>query len=498
MALQSGNRFHWYWMLPFVFLFTFCGSDSDPENGNGENGLITEITLSIDRNITHQTIDGFGFFGARSVWWDGNHDNLYSDEWARKIIEDLGVTIWRNEYYPPETANSPQDADWEKQRPVLEGLARVAEEAGVDLKMIFSVWSPPEDMKIAISSDGSHLPGAAGKDRYIDQPHPGGTKEGGTLNPEMYTDFGNWLADGIALYEELGIDIYAISPQNEPLFEQFYNSCFYRTDWFAEMLRESMPVVKERYPDVKIFASENMLGMEGGSDRNWFYHTEMMKNPETLDQLDIWAVHGYLDGVNPTESSTAARNWQNHYLDFAEPTGKPVWMTETSGYHDHWLTDGSQLGALDLGLAIHAALHHGNISAWVWWQGSDAGTISEFNLMQGEETSKRYYVSKHFYRFIRPGAERLQLDYDDNEGVFATAYYHSEMDAFTIVAINTNAEPVSLNLDGENIPAGFEMVVSSASRNAVNEGMVSVSEIELPAQSIVTLVNGNVYESIAD
>lgn len=479
-------------VIPLAASCKSTGTDNHQDENGDESNV---VTVSIDKNITYQVIDGFGLFGARSVWWDGNRNNLFSEEWARMIIEDLGVTIWRNEYYPPQTPISPQDADWEKQRPVVEGLARAAGEAGEDLKMIFSVWSPPDEMKIAISESGNHLPGPGGKTREVDVPHPGGTKWGGTLNPEMFEDFGNWLADGVALYEELGIDLYAISPQNEPLFEQFYNSCFYRTDWFAEMLEHSIPVVKNRYPDVKIFASENMLGMEGGTDRQWFYHTELMKHENALDQIDIWAIHGYLDGVHPTVSSTAARNWRNHYTEFSKPTGKPVWMTETSGYHDHWLTVNGQAGALDLGLAIHAALHHGNVSAWLWWQGSDAGTLNEYNLMQTETNpGKRYYVSRQYYRYIRPGAERIKAEYNNSDGVFATAYYHEEMETFTIVAINTNTEPVKLQIEGSNLPESYKMIVTNSQLNASDEREVLLSEIEIPAISIVTLVHGDAFK----
>ena len=314
----------------------------------------------------------------------------------------------------------------------------------------------------------------------------------------MYEEFGHWLADGIALYEELGIDIYAISPQNEPLFEQFYNSCFYRVDWYAEMLEQSMPVVRERYPDVKVFGSENMLEMEGLDDRRWFYHYHLMnRNPAALDELDIWSVHGYSDGVAPTETARASAAWRNHYEDYAEPSGKPTWMTETSGFEDRWLSETNQPGALDLGLAIHAALNFGNISAWVWWQGSQLNELGRYNLMQGEANpGKRYHVSKQFFRYIRPGAERVGLQYNDNDGVFATAYQHNEMDTFTIVAINTNSEPVKIILEGGQLPSQFDQYVTTAGLNTGKTEGVNADEITLPALSIVTLVHGNVYEHL--
>lgn len=479
------------YLLWLIFLLACNGSNgiSDPEQeeGNENQPPEKEVTFSIDRNITYQTIDGFGFFGARDVWWTGNEGNLITEEWAQMIIEDLGVTIWRNEYYPPEEPGSTQDADWEKQKPVVEGIAAAAENAGVDLKMIFTVWSPPADMKIAYTDPEDWTD----RERIPDEPHPDGTKEGGTLDPEKYEEFGNWLADGIQLYKEIGIDLYAISPQNEPFFEQFFNSCFYKPDWYAEMLEAAIPVVKERYPDVKIFGAEGMVSMEA---QPWFHHTELMQpdNEIARDQLDIWAVHGYSDGVNP---AGAADDWTTNYEEYVEPTGKPIWMTETSGYFDHWESSGDSAGAMDLGLNIHAALKSGNVSAWVWWQGSEIGDINEYNLMDGEANpSKRYYVSKQFYRYIRPGAQRVELTFEEAEGVVGTAYHHPEMDAFTIVAINRSGEEVKLNLEGENLPGSYDTYTTSSTNNSVEDSNADSSNITLPASSIVTLVNGDVFE----
>ena len=476
--------------LPLILLFFFaCNSGSKVSDPDEEEPQPTqqEITFTIDRNITYQTIEGFGFFGARDVWWTGDEENLITEEWARMIIEDLGITIWRNEYYPPEVPGSTQDANWQKQKPVVEGIAAAAANAGVDLKMIFTVWSPPASMKIAYTDPENWTD----RERLPEEPHPGGTKEGGTLDPAKYEEFGNWLADGIQIYEDLGIELYAISPQNEPFFEQFFNSCFYKPEWYAEMLENAIPVVKERYPNVKIFGAEGMVSMEA---QPWFHHTELMEagNESARNQLDIWAVHGYSDGVNPTG---AAEDWSINYEEYVQPTGKPIWMTETSGYFDHWESSGGSAGAMDLALNIHAALKYGHVSAWVWWQGSEIGDINEYNLMDGEgNPSKRYYVSKQFYRFIRPGAERIELTYPDSDNVVGTAYYHPEMDVFTVVAINNSGDEVKLTLEGENLPERFDVYTTTKTQNSVLESDVDSSDIVLSPSSIVTLVNGNVFE----
>src|SRR6185436_12707980 len=94
------------------------------------------------------------------------------------------------------------------------------------------------------------------------------------------------------------------------------------------------------------------------------------------------------------------------------------WMTETSGYVDAWEGGKNSKGedapgAFDLAQAIYAALCYGKVSAWVWWQGSESGGMSEFSLMQGTRVGKRYHASKHFYRFLRPGARLVRASSDD-------------------------------------------------------------------------------------
>ena len=55
--------------------------------------------------------------------------------------------------------------------------------------------------------------------------------------------------------------------------------------------------------------------------------------------------------------------------------------------------------------------NNGNVAGWVWWQGSEnpgsTGGVGEFALMNGLNKGKKYYVSKQFYRYIRPGAVRV-------------------------------------------------------------------------------------------
>lgn len=478
--------------MALLFSFGCNGKKETPPVNPPPPDVSKVVNISIDRSQKKQLIEGFGFFGAQAVWWDGNTANLYSDAWARKVIDDLGMSIWRNEYIPPATDQQPQDADWNKQRPVVEGLNRIAKEYNVPLKFIFSIWSPPAHLKCALDANNKPLSGT---------PHPQGTKNGGTLDPAKYTDFADWIKAGIKLYKDIGVDIYAFSPQNEPLFKQFFNSCYYQpinepVGGYTNMLKQVIPLVKAVYPNVKVFGSENMLGMEGGKDRQWFYNANLMKDPQAIQQIDLLSVHGYQDGVTPTASSQLANLWKTTVNEHMVPTGKPYWMTETSGYFDTWQGRDGKPGAFSLAQDIFSALHHGNVSAWVWWQGSDLRGIDEYALMNGVVTGKKYAISKHYYRFIRPGARRVAVNFNESEGVFAAAFEHVGMSATTIVIINVNREKVKLNLSGAGLPNSYEMFVTTetSNDNCRLTGTVSDAAIVLPAQSVVTLVNGRYKE----
>jgi len=444
-------------------------------------GASANYDVTINSSVHNQTIDGFGFFGAQNNWWSSS-SSLWSDAWGDQVISDLGITIWRNEYYPPSDSLNTQDADWNKQRPVVQGLKRKADQYGVNLKFIYTVWSPPASLKVRVTSNV----------REIGVPHPFGTKQGGALDPTRYGEYAAWLGTGIENYRALGIEPYAISPQNEPFFVQSFNSCWYKQEWYPEMLIGAMSIFKANYPGVRVFGSEGMLEMEAADNNwQWFYHKQILDNAQARANVDILAVHGYSDGVAPTSGSTLGHLWQSHKQHFADPMGKKQWMTETSGYVDAWI---GTPGAFALGLDIMSALNNGNVAGWVWWQGSEnpgsTAGVGEFALMNGLNKGKKYYVSKQFYRYIRPGAVRVGAT-STNGNVFVSAFEHAGAGTHTIVLANASTSAQSVTVGGAGLPASFTIYRTSASENAVNAGEFATgTTLSLPARSITTLQAG--------
>lgn len=447
---------------------------------------LPKVSIVVDKTIRFQIIEGFGFFGAYDVWW-ANPDRMWNDSWGDMVISDLGITIWRNEIYPSSAPGAPQDADWIKQKPVVEGLKAKADKYGVDLKFIGSVWSPPADMKWECSFSWAGDPNATR------DPGTVSTKNGGTLDPNKYNEYADYLKSHIQLYKNSGVDLYAISLQNEPMFREPYNSCMYTSGWYNDLLKGVVPGIKSSFPDVKIFGSENMLEMEGKEENyKWFYHYGIKSDVEASANIDILAVHGYSDGVAATSGSELAKMWTNHREQFSAPLNKEAWMTETSGYKDTWEKSGDKPGAFNLAMDILSGLYYGNMNAWVWWQGSQE-TMDEYSLMSGTRTGKKYAVSKHFYRYIRPGAVRVKSQSDDPE-VFVTAFEHTAKGTFTLVIINSGNSGKSVTLSSEGIPVTYKMYRT----NSESEACTYIKEVstgtegsfELPAKSIITLQAG--------
>lgn len=465
----------------------------------------TGISLTVNKANLKQTIDGFGFFGPRDNWWSSSDPSyFYTDAWLNLVLNDLGITMWRNEIYPhnPPSQNTTanQDANWDKQKPFVQALKAKADALGVDLKILLTVWTPPGAFKWQSSftwaGDENATRGPTDQGDYYSE------KNGGTLNPNKYNAFATWLTQAVQMYKDAGVTPYAISPQNEPLFVESYNSCTYTTYWYRDMIKAVIPQVKSAHPGLKVFGSENMLELEG-ADINYpyFYHNTLKNDATAMGLIDRISVHGYSNGVNPSSGSNLAQYWTNHKTQFSAPFNKPDWMTETSGYADTWESSGGKPGAINLALDMHAALFYGDLAGWLWWTGSSSpgstGAIGEFELMHGTTVGKKYYASKQFYRYIRPGARRMETSSPDSN-IYLTAYYHAGNNTHTIVLINTASTSKIISISGSNLPATYDMYVTSASQNNQLTANVSANGITLPARSVVTLqAGGTPLQSLA-
>jgi O-glycosyl hydrolase len=410
---------------------------------------VGSVKISVNKNTTYQTIDGFGAHGAMDVWWENGP--FYNQAFLDRIIDDLGLTIIRNEYYPP----GDNQCNLAKQAPYLQAMKQKAAASGEPLKFIATFWTPPAAFK-----DNNSI------------------KEGGRLLPDNYAALGKYAVSAIAAYKDIGIDLYALSLQNEPNFKEPYNSCVYNRGEYRDMLKAAGPVIKTSFPNVKLFGAEHMVWALEWPDIS--YEGAIIKDPDAVKQMDIWACHGYgNDGKTPSASSKESHQWMAACKNLAG-TGKPLWMTETSGYKENWKD------AMQLAQSIYAALKYGRISAWVWWQISEKG-LGQYVLTDLGKPGKRYYVSKNYYRYIRPGAVMVDVNNGD-ESILVTGFTHAGNKTMTLVVINTNEQPKNITLSGEGLPSKFTLYRTSSSEDCADVGAASSSDaILLPGRSVTTL-----------
>ncbi|WP_147206031.1 PKD domain-containing protein [Segetibacter aerophilus] len=446
-------------------------------------------TITVDASKTFQTIEGFGGFGSQKEYWANGP--FTSDEYVNSLINDLGLTILRdnvptsfeivndnNDPFVTDLSKFNLSTDIGHDETLNDHLdhLRKMKAAGLQ-KLIASIWSPAPWMKHnnKVGNGTQNQNSAPG---YTTSP----TTNTNQLKTDMYNEFAEYCVAYIRIIKrETGLDVYALSLQNEPRFSQFYASCVHD----GAALRDVIKVVGKRFRDegiaTKIFLPEDVGFLQG---------VESMVKP-TLDDAQarqyasIVAVHGYdLNGV--TVASPNAQTWQTMY-NWGAVHNKPLWMTETSGFKNDYY------GAMALAKAMYTAIRFGNVSAWLFWSLSTT-TLDDYSLMNSAGVkSKRYYVSKNFYRYIRPGAVRIDITAPEESKVYALAFQNTAQNSKTVVLINDNKETSkAVRLSGAALPANFKMYVTTADDDTKDAGSVNTTDIVLlPPNSVVTLYKEN-------
>lgn len=429
------------------------------------------VSVKINDSITYQDIVGFGWHGSMDPWWESGP--FYDATYLNNVVDDIGMTMNRNNYHAYNTS-------WytTKQKDYFTALRTKAQSSNEPMFFIQTVWCPPTQWKANNSECDNTCSSLCNAQANLG-PCNG---KNNILKPEYYDDYVNQCVSYIKqLKTDCGIDMYAFSLQNEPAFNEPYESCQYTPQTYNDLLKVAGPVFRAQVPNVKLFGAEDMGG--GSTLAKWT--SVIFNDPVSVNYLDVCAVHGYTDGV--TASTGDAPGWTAMYST-ASSKKKQLWMTETSGYSSTWT--GSP-GAFDAGKAIYMALKHGKISAWTWWQFGSPTMTSD----------KLYHVFKSFYRYIRPFAYQIESSSSSSD-VFVVAFknggnssYSAVKTQFTVVLINNSTSSKTVNISGRGIPATMKAYRTSSTEACVALADANTSSVSLPASSITTLVYQSVNKS---
>lgn len=474
--------------------YSFRVSAVDPSSNESDKSAAVELTtltpqpveIAIDKSKEYQRIDGFGGFGpdSGSKYPDQQvnefgftifRDSLPTNFEIANDNDDPNVIDWNSPNWNIDGSLTPNDMCRNQEGPLQErfqpimDMKAAADAAGEPFHLMVSVWSPPYWMKYTrcIFGDDSNW-------NKLIMGHIASSESPNDLKEE----FAERLVAYISFVKQYtGVDVEYLSIQNEPAFNEFYQSAVY-TSW---ELKELLKVVGKRFEKegitTKLFMPEDI----GYLPRILDYMTTAGDDPEALELLDLFAVHGYgQDGS--TKDDPTPSNW-TETRKITEKYNRPLWMTETSGYGQHWG------GAMEYAQAMHLALKYGRVSGWVYWTIRSDSPFYSLYARDGSP-SNLLYAMKHYSRFVRPGAVQVESSASDEE-LLVSSFLHREDRTLTNVLVNTSEsrKKVTLTMEGNNLPEQFEVYRSSEGEQAVQLADLQAGDtFYMPAKSIVTLV----------
>ncbi len=379
----------------FVNIIVFsisCKSFRHSTTKSDGTGLIAKgKTITFDKSLTFQTIDGFGGGikrGTRDLY---TTDSAIRDKVEKLCFKDLDVNMIRFFVYSGLQPSESSTLDWKnyesdpadyRSRYVAEALkdAMALNTDGFDY-IIGNCNSAPAWLKSNDSSkNGGHL-------------IPGGE--------EKYSKFLTAFLQGMK--NRYGIHVTDISPANEPDYHVRYTSMDLTPEQMDSMVTNLHRQLIAKGMNTKII-SPACFRVNAGNGKpvgTTYYIKKMFANPSVREAVDVVATHTYADLNNNA-------NWKG--LKMASDN-KPVWVTESavlkprsSGmsnaeHYIKWMINGFNKGGMT------AYMVH------VFYGKSDGGPGVALVMYTNNEVivPKRYYAFKQFANYIHPGFKRIAL-----------------------------------------------------------------------------------------
>lgn len=382
-------------------------------------------TLKVS-NTLKQTITGFGGAccdGAMKPFAEDNApvDKLYGAD------SEIGLNILRMEISPSLTGDNWGDYDWNGSLP----SAKIVKERG---GIVFGTpWSPPGEYKTNGTAQGGNSESQ-------------GYKEG-KLREDRYDKFFPWLNKFLFWMHNRGVDVDAVSIQNEPDWWVSYSGCLYEPEEQVNLVKNyANKLDRKKFKGVRLISAEPL-----GYRKDYF--DALVANETCREQVDIFAGHIY--GHMPLQ-------YIKPVAKMALPLGKEVWMTEHSvtdniDHLPYWqenLIFAEELNECMLAgctgyiywyLRAHWSFC-GTGEPWtysVWENGQEVKKKANDPANKKDELLPRAYVMSHFSKNVT-GSTRLETNQDADagrkeEGVLQNEQFSAYIKGDSIIVMAINA-----------------------------------------------------------
>ncbi|MBO4867174.1 MAG: carbohydrate binding domain-containing protein [Ruminococcus sp.] len=383
-------------------------------------------------NKTYQKIDGFG--GINHVEWYGDLTDADRAIAFENGNDQLGCTILR-------VYVNPDKNQWYKVLPT----AQYAAKRGITI--FASPWEPPASLAENGSAYGGklHLP-----------------KRNYGAYAQHLNDFGKYM-------KQNGVDLYAISVQNEPDYAKEW------TAWTPDETTDFIANYGDQITSTKLMSPESF--QYGAYNNGKDYYSKILNNSKAFANCDIFGTHFY--GTPRSK------------MDFPalESCGKQLWMTEVY-VPDSNVDSNKWPDNLKQAVSIHDSMVVGGMQAYVVWP-----LRRNYSIIREDthKMSKRGYIFAQYSKFVRPGDVRIDITEQPSTNVWVSAYKNNK-NQVTIVAINNTTSGYSQQFSlGKNIidvdrwrTSGSENLAKTDNLTIDNGGTTFWSQ--LPAQSVSTFV----------
>jgi glucosylceramidase len=321
--------------------------------------------------------------------------------------------------------------------PLIQDAQRIA---GHSLRLLASPWSPPAWMKTNGKMNG-----------------------GGQLRPEYRQAWALYFARYIQAYAAEGLDIWAVTVQNEPQATQTWDSCIYSHEEQRDFVRDYLgPTLRaEGLGHVKI------LIWDHNRDEMFDCAQAILSDPEAAQY--VWGVgfHWY-SGDDFTNVARVREAFPDVQLVFTE------------GCQER----GVKLGSWKLGERyaheIIGDLNHG-ATAWIDWnmvldaQGgpNHVGNYCDAPLIADAEHDaihyqNAYYYLRHFSAGIREGATILSTE--SSHPALETLGCRNPDGAVAVVVLNRSEEAIPFQLMGTGLAADAEIPARAIATFTYHDG----------------------------
>ena len=447
--------------------------------------FVTVCTIVVARpiyiavyNTPIQTITGFGAACCDGAMCPYANDTkpvelLYGPE------SKIGLNIMRMEISPnfigdvrvPEWGNWDSPYDWNGSLP----SAKIVKQRG---GIVFGTpWSPPGEYKTNGTAQGGNA---------ADQGN-----QRGKLREDCYDKFFPWLNLFLQWMKDNGVEVDAVSIQNEPDWWVSYSGCLYEPAEQVNLVKNYAYLLdREAYNGVRIISAEPL-----GFRQDYF---DALLNDETcLKQVDIFAGHIYghmpLQYIKPVAQK-------------ALPLGKEVWMTEHSVTDniDHLPTWYENLIFAE---ELNECMLAGCTGYIYWYMRAHWAFVGTGESKYGTENKKnvllpRAFVMSHFSKYVT-GSTRLETSRDNDGGrekeeVAASYEYSAYIKDNTIIVMAINATENDRELKIKLpfvVKSGIHVQsLSNEAENLCQQKDITIDEpvseviVEMPYESLNTYI----------